>query len=56
MKYLENLTKLELAYYYANLIYLATGKNLTSEEVMEVGLENDHSFFIENIIKLSKIK
>ena len=56
MKYLENLTKLELAYYYANLLYNATGKNLTSKEVMEMALEKDNIYFMYNIIKLSPIK
>lgn len=56
MKYLENLTKLELAYYFANLLYNQDGINLTSQEVMELSLEKDHNFFIENIIKLSPIK
>ncbi len=56
MNYLENLTKLELAYYYANLLFAYTGENLTSKDVMRIALEKDHTYFINNIIKLSPIK
>tara|TARA_B110000305_G_scaffold168614_1_gene186433 strand:- start:492 stop:665 length:174 start_codon:yes stop_codon:yes gene_type:complete len=56
MEYLENLSRQELAFYYANLLYNKTGKNITSKDVIILTLKNTEDYFIKQIIKLSTVK
>jgi len=56
MEYLENLSRVELAFYYANLLYNKTGKNITSKDVIILSINKSNDYFIKQIIKLSPIK
>tara|TARA_R110001592_G_C12587281_1_gene694170 strand:+ start:74 stop:247 length:174 start_codon:yes stop_codon:yes gene_type:complete len=56
MEYLENLSRQELAFYYANLLYNKTGKNITSKDVIILTLKKTEDYFIKQIIKLSPVK
>lgn len=56
MEYLKNLSKQELAFYYANLLYNKTGKNITTEDIIILSFKNTQDYFIKRIIKLSPIK
>tara|TARA_R110002153_G_scaffold261264_1_gene421613 strand:- start:32 stop:205 length:174 start_codon:yes stop_codon:yes gene_type:complete len=56
MEYLKNLSKQELAFYYANLLYNKTGKNIITEDIIILSFKNTQDYFIKRIIKLSPIK
>ena len=56
MEYLKNLSTVELAFYYANLLFNKTGKNITSNHVVILSMKKSNDYFIKQIIKLSPVK